>query len=64
MYVLKRSYWRPKCTDIFVRYKRDHINHGTKFETSYLLSSNRSIDKNFQFSPQFKLKVTSSVFRN
>ncbi len=38
----------------------------TNFETRYLLSScsNQSIDKNFQFSPKFMLKVASSVFRN
>ncbi len=38
----------------------------TNFETRYLLSScsNQSIDKNFQFSPKFMLKVASSVFRD
>ncbi len=38
----------------------------TNFETRYLLCSysNQSIDKNFQFSPKFMLKVASSVFRN
>jgi hypothetical protein len=38
----------------------------TNFETRYLLSScsNLSIDKHYQFSPMFKVKVASSVFRN
>ncbi len=38
----------------------------TNFETRYLLSScsNQSMDKNFQFSPKFMLKVASNVFRN